>query len=220
MTTRSILLLSFFTVITTVQGASPPYSTDNIAGVWRHFDLSYEFSPAGTMREAVTDSLTEYSALYRYELVQRGTQTLIRYAQDLADTASCRYLLVCDITDSTGTFARGTPFIRNGGETGLAGSWTYADGLSIITWRFDRETAEYLHQSFDILSGDFATVEYHTGILTKGQGEETDRFSVSFDDGTGAVLFPLIAGDIMYLFDLTAGRADFMKVATITASAD
>ncbi|MFC1485452.1 hypothetical protein ACFL55_00300 [Candidatus Latescibacterota bacterium] len=211
---RSTLWLFLLTVVATVNGATPPYSMDDITGVWRRIDLSYEFTSSVSMREVMTGSSAAHSVTYQYELVPLSSRTLIRYGKDLADTASCRYLMVNEVTDSTGTFARGTPFIRSEGETGLMGTWVYADGLTIITWRFDHESVEYTDQVFDLATGAFAVAEHHTGTFTKGRQDDAGRFFITFDNGADAVLFPLLTDDIMYLFDLTARRSGFIRVDT------
>ena len=198
--------------------AQTPAVTD-ITGTWRHNSFYYMFSETGIMSEVQIENEPVMYNAYYYESVPGSSPMLIRYGRDMADSASCAFLIVTDLEDSTATIAYGTSFARDGEGDGLRGKWVHADDLTIITWEFGTEMVSYTERRLDLAQGIFITGEHHDGTFTRGQRDDSGRFFLSFDDGSVATVYPLIAGDIMYLFDLTGRRSKFVRAEDAPAYA-
>lgn len=191
--------------------AHPQPEPPSLTGIWRHHHQYYQFTTTGIMTSIRTDSAPRHYRAYHYEVIPSEAYTLVRFGIDTEDTASCEHLMVRDLMDSTATIAYGRPFVREGDGTGLKGTWVHADDLTIITWQFDRDTVSYRQDVLDLDVGEFVIAESHTGTFARGTRERRGVFSIEFDDGSRASVFPLISGDVMHLFDLTGRQAAFVR---------
>jgi len=206
-------VFTFITIVfSAVTAIAAQSQSENIEGVWRHHTLYYEFSSSGTMRIIQADSTKTQCAVFQYEQIPGEYRTLIRYGSNaLADTAVCSYLLIRGFADSSCSIASGTPFVRVSGGPGIKGVWTNANKLAVMTWSFTDQSAAYDQQTLDLNTGEFITNERHDGVFTRGKRDHSGLFYIQFSDGVTADILPLIAGDIMYLFDLSANRSLFVR---------
>jgi hypothetical protein len=206
------IILFLAIVFSSVAAMAGQAQSDNIAGVWRHHTLFYEFGPSGTMRIIQADSVAKARcAVFAYEQIPGESRFLIRYGNTLADTAASSYLLIRETGDSLCTIASGTPFVRESGGPGIKGVWKNANKLTIMTWTFTDQSVAFDQQTLDIKNGEFITNERHDGVFSRGKRDEAGLFYIQFSDGTTAEIFPLIAGDVIYLFDLSANRSLFAR---------
>ena len=189
---------------------TPGEIKDAIIGSWIHRDFYYVFQDSVLTAIKIEGEPKGYKT-FRYTMESLGAHVLFRYGKDLIDSTDNDFLLVNDVTDSTAVFAIATPFVRADSSRSLTGTWKYVKNLNAIVLTIGTGTIDYFELYPDKITGQTQTaVELH-GKYRPGKGKYTGRLYINFDDGTKTTLFPVIFGDLMYLFDLGPRKSMFLK---------
>ena len=212
---RVMLSLIFVTISINAFSAS---NKNSFQGTWINHRAKIIFDPGDSLRINLK-LLPEKSGVFVFETVPVGNMELIRYSKTLPDKSNSQFLLFADKTDSTANISYGIPFVRVSGDKGVFGTWKNIRDLSEIRWDIGADFIEYNETQLDLNTGFIIVKERHRGTYTVGEGYYSGRFYVKFDDNVDAVIFPIVFGKIMYIFDMTPRRALF-TVSRETPKAD
>ena len=204
-----ILILSGINVPGTTD--IPVEKKEAVIGAWVHRDFYYVFKDSVMTALKIEGEPKGYKT-FRYMLERMGAHDLIIFGKDLSDSKNLDFLLVDEVTDSTAVFAAGTPFVRADSSTGLIGTWKHMKEFETILLTIKTNTVDYRETAWDVNTGLTHITEERYGLYTPGKGKDRGRFYISFDDGTRTTIFPIIYGNILYLFDLCPRKSMFQRV--------
>lgn len=148
----------------------------------------------------------------RYSWVRIGTHDCISLWGARGDSTAVEILLVSEITDSTAVIGLGTPFVREGKGRGITGQWKHMEPFRRIDWTFGPGNVEYRSIVYHPSSGEGQIVEARAGTYSPAEdAAEPGSFAVRFGGGAEAMVLPLVYRDMLYVFDLSPGKAFFRR---------
>lgn len=183
-----------------------------LAGTWRGGGCTYRIDSDGMVRiqriGVPGDSLRG-----RYAWFRMGDHDCISMQRENGDSLSLQVMLIGEVTDSRAVIALGTPFMRMERGKGIPGPWKHVDRLSRMEWKFGSETVEYRRTRINLQTGEEQVLESRAGSYHgANENYEDGSFQLSFQDGSGAVVLPIVYRNLMYLFDLTPVKSLFTRV--------
>ena len=189
---------------------TPGEIKDAIIGSWIHREFYYDFQDSVLTAVKIEGEPRGYKT-FRYTMENMGGHVFIRYGKDLIDSSDNDFLYVDNVTDSTAVLAIATPFVRADSSKSFTGTWKHVKNLNAVVMTIGTGTIDYFELYLEETTGQTQTaVELH-GQYRPGKGKYTGRFYINFDDGTKTILFPVIFGDLMYLFDLSPRKSMFLR---------
>ena len=192
----------------------------DISGSWRYKNFYYVFNSDGTMKAVKTEGENIGYSQYKYMKVSMGGNDYIRFAKNLDDKTPFELLFIGDVTDSTATISLGTSFVRADSSEGVSGTWKHVEGPRTIMWIINKDKIQYTESVFDMNLAGFRIIESRQGSYTRDKyrrdvvkNEITGgRYRVAFSDGTFKILLPVVHENMMYLFDLSPSKSEFIRV--------
>ena len=181
---------------------------DSLYGTWSHFDIYYHFSGDDELRIEQMRDGRQTERKYQYSLIVTGTHTFLRCTCE--ETAETALILKSDVSDSTAVMALGTAFVRADSGDGLTGTWERSENLSIMRMVFTDKTVEFSESRLDLDTGAMVSVESRRGVFTLATGKR-GQIHVTFESGETVDMVPLVAGNIVYLFDLSPRKSLFVR---------
>ncbi len=183
-----------------------------LTGTWSGGGCTYRIDPGGMLWiqriGAPSDTLRG-----RYSWFRMGKHDCISMQREGGDILSLQVLLIGEVTESRAVIALGTPFMRAEKGKGIPGVWQHLDRLSRMEWKFGAETAEYRRTIYSPRPGGEQRVESRTGVYREASGKyEEGSFQLSFEDGSRAVILPIVYRNLMYVFDLSPAKSLFSRV--------
>ncbi|MCE5249974.1 hypothetical protein LLG96_07110 [bacterium] len=197
-----------------------PDKAHAIIGSWERRGFYYTFDDSASMRSVriVSDPIGYRE--YRYSTFNIQVNTFIEFRENGSEKKERNFLLLDDVTDTTAVIAFGTPFIRADSSKGLTGAWKRIEDMKTMLWTIRGDSVYFMVSMYDPDSRKYVTLENRSGSFVREpqsinvytKAESGGRFHVHYDNGRSGLLLPVIYDDVLYVFDLTPGKADFVRV--------
>jgi len=191
-----------------------------ITGSWERRGLYYTFNADGTMRAVKIAGEPIGYKEYGFSTFKMGINEFIKFWGIGTDEKAAKILLLDAFTDTTAVIAFGTTFLRENSHVGLLGTWRRVENLKTMIFTILPDSVYYVETVYDTGTSTVKIIENRSGQYTREKlkinvyagSESGGRFHVRFDNGIVETLLPVMYDDIMYVFDLTPGKADFVRV--------
>lgn len=217
-----VLYLAVFTIIIWAQNINevPKEKMDAIMNGWVQHDLYYVFDNRGVMKAVKILGDPVGYLQFRYTTFRMGANDFVEYTRKSDGKQSVNLLLVDVVTDSTAILSCGTPFVRADSSEGMLGTWKNIKNQTTMLLTIEPETIRYSETIFEIETGNFKTIESRQGKYRREPAgmdiykktENGGRFHITFEDGRTRTMLPIIYDELMYLFDLTPTKSEFVKI--------
>ena len=217
-----ILCLAAFTIIIWAQNIEevPKEKMDTIMNGWVQRGLYYVFDNRGIMKAVKISGDPVGFRQFQYTTFRMGVNDFVEYTYKLNGKQSVNLLLVDEVTDSTAILSSGTPFVRADSSEGMLGTWKNIKSPTTMLLTIEPETIRYSETVFEIETGSFKTIENRQGKYRREpagrdiykQTENGGRYHIMFEDGRTRTMLPVIYDGLMYLFDLTPTKSEFVKM--------
>lgn len=217
-----VLYLAVFTIIIWAQNIEevPKEKMDAIMNGWFQRGLYYVFDNRGIMKAVKISGDPVGYRQFKYTTFRMSGNDFVEYTHKSDGKQSVNLLLVDVVTDSTAILSCGTPFVRADSSEGMLGTWKNIKGQTTMLLTIEPETIRYSETVFEIETGNFKTIESRQGKYRREpagrdiykQTENGGRFHITFEDGRTRTMLPIIYDRLMYLFDLTSTKSEFVKM--------
>jgi len=217
-----VLYLAVFTIIIWAQNIEevPKEKIDAIMSGWVQRGLFYVFDNRGVMKAIKISGDPIGFRQFQYTTFRMGGNDFVEYIHKRDGKQSVNLLLVDEVTDSTAILSSGTPFVRADSSEGMLGTWKNIKSQTTLLLTIEPEIIRYSETVFDIETGSFKTIESRQGKYRREpagrdiykQTENGGRYHITFSDGRTRTLLPVIYDGLMYLFDLTPSKSEFVKI--------
>ena len=110
--------------------------------------------------------------------------------------------------------------MRADSSEGLLGTWKSVEGPTTMIWTIEPDNVQYTETFLEIELGNVKIIENRRGTYRREpagrdiykQTENGGRYHITFSDGITRTLLPVMYDGMMYLFDLSPTKSEFISL--------